>query len=86
VEAAGIEPASEDLHLKLSTSVDCVLSSPGPHARSQACGGVASYFTNQTAKLKFNSFTAGVTPETGAAVLCRPDGSGLKPLLLIYYR
>ena len=43
VEAAGIEPASEDCHLKLSTSVDCVLISPVHTPTSQAYDGVASF-------------------------------------------
>jgi len=43
MEAAGIEPASEDLHLKLSTSVGCALISPGHTPISQAYAGVASF-------------------------------------------
>ena len=43
VEAAGIEPASEKPHLKLSTGVDCYLISPDSYVSSHTYDGVASF-------------------------------------------
>ena len=64
VEARGIEPLSEDFHLKLSTGVDYDLTSPY-HIRPQSglCRG-SFIHTDYAAKLKHNPFTADVTPLT----------------------
>ena len=84
MEARGIEPLSEEPHLKLSTSVDCALISPVAYAHSQAYAGVASFIQIIPQSLSLIRSLLLLHPKRRRSP--QPPGwKRLKPLLLIYY-